>query len=52
MAVSSSKDLDREHVAIREFKQACKCGWLGNLNGSMAVQHWVEPWEQVLKASR
>jgi hypothetical protein len=51
MAASSSKELDREHVATRVFKEACKCGWSGNFNGLIAVQHWVEPWEQVLSAS-
>jgi len=50
-AARLSKDLDREDVALRIFKEACKCGWSGNLNGLIAVQHWVEPWEQVLSAS-
>ena len=45
-AACSSKDMDREQVAARVFKQPCKCGWLGNLSGLTAVQHWVECWWQ------
>jgi hypothetical protein len=41
-------NMDREHVAIRTFKPACKCGWSGDVNGLMAIQHWVEPWEQLI----
>jgi hypothetical protein len=47
-AVCSSQNMDREHVAIRTFKPACKCGWSGDVNGLMAIQHWVEPWEQLI----
>jgi hypothetical protein len=43
-AACSSKELDREHVAARLFRQACRCGWSGNLGGLTAVQHWVECW--------
>jgi len=51
LAAHSSKNMDREHIAICKFEKTCNCRWSGNLNGLTAVQHWVEPWEQVLGAS-
>ena len=50
-ATSVSENMDREHVAIRGFRQACQCGWSGEFVGLTAVHHWVEPWEQVFRAS-
>ena len=29
------------------FRAKCLCGWIGELNGFMAVRHWVVEWEPV-----
>jgi hypothetical protein len=40
----SSKELEREHVATRLFKQVCRCGWWASSSGLTAIRHWVECW--------
>ena len=42
----------REWIAgLHGFRQTCQCGWSGEFVGLTAVHHWVEPWEQVSRAS-
>jgi hypothetical protein len=29
------------------FRPTCDCGWIGELNGFMAMRHWVQSWETI-----
>ena len=44
-AVCFNSESNLETADDYVFRPSCDCAWTGELNGFMAVRHWVQSWE-------
>jgi len=45
MCFNSENNLETADAEV--LRLTCDCGWKGELNGFMAVRHWVHSWEVI-----